>query len=106
MDDEMAEAVKGIREDITLLKASTGEAMETYQKTVMDKLWRLARAVGEHYLSCLATITELEKEATGEATIEPALAEMKEIVEACQPSDTPSVDSESVPLPPSPPSSE
>lgn len=81
-------------------KDAPKEVADSYKDVILDKLWRLSKIVGEHYLKCLAAIAEAETvtNTTGTATRH-QIEEMEALLEATNPSDTPSVGSESEPLP-------
>lgn len=85
---------------MTGYKTSTGDVSDSYKKVILDKLWKVSRCVGEHYLKVLASISDMETEVldTTGAQTKKARAELEKLLEA-HPSDTLSADSESVPSP-------
>ena len=75
-------------------KNSTGDVADCYKKVILDKLWKLSRVVGEHYLKCLGAIAEVEGDVADPNPLSQTryqMAEMEALLEAMNPSDTPSV---------------
>lgn len=102
---DYATTIKRIKLDIesqkTGLKFSSGDIAECYKKVILDKLWKLSRVVGEHYLACLKEIAEEEATMSDTSLLQTqtALEQMTMVVEQCRsPSSNPSVEEESVPF--------
>ena len=86
-------------------KNSTGDVADCYKRVILDKLWKLNRIVGEHYLKCLGAIAEVEADVADPNPLSQtryAMEEMTKLLEETKlsethPSDTPSVVIRSVP---------
>jgi len=75
-------------------KHSTGDVADCYKKVILDKLWKLNRIIGEHYLKCLGAIAEVEADVSDANPLSQtryAMAEMEKLLEEQNPSDSPSV---------------
>ena len=75
-------------------KNSTGDVADCYKKVILDKLWKLNRLVGEHYLKCLGAIAEVEADVSDPNPLSQtryAMEEMTKLLEEQNPSDSPSV---------------
>lgn len=86
-------------------KNSTGDVADCYKKIILDKLWKLNRIVGEHYLKCLGAIAEVEADVADPNPLSQtryAMEEMTKLLDEAKlseptPLDTPSVVIRSVP---------
>ncbi len=75
-------------------KNSTGDVADCYKKVILDKLWKLSRVVGEHYLKCLASIAEVEADVSDTNPLSQTryqIDEMEKLLAETNLSDTPSV---------------
>ena len=75
-------------------KNSTGDVADCYKKVILDKLWKLSKVVGEHYLKCLGAIAEVEGDIADPNPLSQTRYQMEEIeklLEEQNLSDTPSV---------------
>ena len=86
-------------------KNSTGDVADCYKKIILDKLWKLNRIVGEHYLKCLGAIAEVEADVADPNPLSQtryAMEEMTKLLDEAKlseptPLDSPSVVIRSVP---------
>lgn len=75
-------------------KNSTGDVADCYKKVILDKLWKLSRVVGEHYIKCLGAISEVEADVSDANPLSQTryqLEEMTKLLEEQSLSDSPSV---------------
>jgi len=96
--------VRSSSEDIEKLmsgyKSSDGDAHAFFRETIVKKLWALSKIVGEHYLSALKVMADIEAEVTENPhpQTQTQLEQMTEVVGQCRvPSDSPSAEEVSEP---------
>ena len=89
-----------INRDVTKFKHST-EDKDSQRTVILEKLWRLSRVVGDHYIKCLGSIAELETELGETETVKQLEHQMEANREllGLGTSDTPSVVTKSDPSP-------